>query len=366
MTLALEGVVKRVGAETHLYNIDLALEPGTLYVLLGPTLAGKTSLIRLFAGLDRPTSGRLLRDGRDITGTSVRKRGVAMVYQQFINYPSFTVYDNIASPLRRGGAPRDTIDARVREVAAMLHIDELLDRLPAELSGGQQQRTALARALARDSDLLLLDEPLVNLDYKLREELRVELKAIFRTGRATVVYATTEPMEALMLGGQTIVLDAGRVLQTGPTIEVFHRPQSLRVGQVFSDPPMNVIDGRVEGGRALLGDSLAVPLAGHLANLAPGPYRFGVRASHLALTRRADDAIEFSGTVELAEISGSETFIHVAHSGIIWVVQEAGVHPLKLGERRSVFVDPGSLFAFDPEGALVAAPARAGATLAAQ
>jgi len=366
MTLALEGVAKRVGAETHLYAIDLALEPGTLYVLLGPTLAGKTSLIRLFAGLDRPTSGRLLLDGRDITGTSVRKRGVAMVYQQFINYPSFTVYENIASPLRRAGAPKATIDARVREIAAMLHIGDLLDRLPAELSGGQQQRTALARALARDSDLLLLDEPLVNLDYKLREELRAELKAIFLAGRATVVYATTEPMEALMLGGRTIVLDAGRVLQTGPTIDVFHRPRSLRVGQVFSDPPMNVIDGRVEGSRARLGDSIVVPLAGHLAELAPGPYHFGLRASHLSLARRADDAIEFPGTVELAEISGSETFIHVAHSGIIWVVQEEGVHTLKLGERRSVFIDPGSLFAFDPEGMLVAAPARAGASLAAQ
>ncbi len=366
VTLALEGVVKRVGAETHLYDINLTLEPGTLYVLLGPTLAGKTSLIRLFAGLDRPSSGRLLRDGRDITGTSVRKRGVAMVYQQFINYPSFTVYENIASPLRRAGVDKAAIDARVREVAAMLHIDELLDRLPAELSGGQQQRTALARALARDSDLLLLDEPLVNLDYKLREELRAELKAIFRAGRATVVYATTEPMEALMLGGRTIVVDAGRVLQTGPTIEVFHRPKSLRVGQVFSDPPMNVIDGRVEDGRALLGDSLAVPLVGHLAGLAPGPYRFGVRASHLALARRSAEMVEFSGTVELAEISGSETFIHIAHSGAIWVVQEKGVHPLKLGERRSAFVDPGTLFAFDPEGALVAAPARAGAPVAAQ
>ena len=172
MTLQLEKVSKRVGAEKHLYDIDLSLAHGSLNVLLGPTIAGKTSLMRLMAGLDRPTSGRLLLDGQEITGMPVRKRSVAMVYQEFINYPSLTVYNNIASPLRRAGVAKDEIDRKVRQAAGALDIDDLLERLPSELSGGQQQRTALARALVKKAELLLLDEPLVNLDYKLREQLR--------------------------------------------------------------------------------------------------------------------------------------------------------------------------------------------------
>ncbi len=366
MSLRLEAVTKRVDAETHLHTIDLELETGRLYVLLGPTLAGKTSLMRLMAGLDRPSSGRVLLDGRDVTGLSVRKRSVAMVYQQFINYPSFTVYENVASPLRRAGVARDEIDRRVREAAAMLRIDDLLQRLPDELSGGQQQRTALARALVKDCELLLLDEPLVNLDYKLREELRAELQTIFRQGRSTVVYATTEPLEALMLGGNTVVVDEGRVLQSGPTVQVYHRPTSLRVGQVFSDPPMNLIETRVEDGTARLGESLTLPLTGHLSGLEPGSYRFGVRANHLFVSRQASEDLAFEATVELAEISGSETFIHAAHSGVFWVVQEEGVHTLALGETLTVYVRPGHLYAFDLDGRLVAAPERRQPVLAAE
>ena len=366
MTLALDHITKTVGAETHLYDLSVELAPGSLNVLLGPTLAGKTSLMRLMAGLDRPATGRISVDGQDVTGLSVRKRSVAMVYQQFINYPSFTVYDNIASPLRRAGVDKAEIDRRVRETAALLHIDALLDRLPAELSGGQQQRTALARALARDADLLLLDEPLVNLDYKLREELRSELQTIFRAGKAIVIYATTEPLEALMMGGQCIVLDEGRMLQFGPTVEVYHNPASVRVGEVFSDPPMNMIEGQVENAMALLGQDIRLPLNGHLAGLASGRYRFGVRANHLFVARSSADQIEFGAAVDLAEISGSETFIHAAHSGTSWVVQEEGVHSLALGEAIQVYLDPRHVFVFAEDGRLVAAPRRGTSAVAAQ
>ena len=279
-----------------------------------------------------------------------------MVYQQFINYPSFTVFENIASPLRRAGLGAAEVESKVRAAAESLRITPLLDRLPSELSGGQQQRTALARALVKDAELLLLDEPLVNLDYKLREELREELQDIFRRGRSIVVYATTEPQEALILGGNTAVLDLGALLQWGPTIEVYHTPLSERVGQVFSDPPMNMIDGQASDGEARLGDALTVPLKGHLAALAPGRYRFGVRANHLAVARGSAEEIEFSARVELAEISGSETFIHAAHGEASWVVQEEGVHTLALGEEIRVFVDPRRLYVFDTEGGLVAAP----------
>ena len=358
MSIVLDQVTRSVGSETHIWPTSLELEPGSLYILLGPTLAGKTSLMRLMCGLDRPSSGRVWVDGVDVTGWSVRKRDVAMVYQQFINYPSFSVFDNVASPLRRSGLARAEIDRRVREVAEMLHIDELFDRLPGELSGGQQQRIALARALVKESPLLLLDEPLVNLDYKLREELRLELRAIFEARKSCVVYATTEPLEALMLGGNTIVVDGGRVLQAGPTIDVYQRPASERVGQVFSDPPINIIEGRVTGGEAVLGEGIHLRLVDHLAGLADGSYRWGVRADKLFLERQGTRDVAVSGTVELAEISGSETFIHIAHNGVSWVVQEDGVHSFQLNQQASLFVDPGAFFVFDAGGDLVAAPPR--------
>ncbi|MCG8692176.1 MAG: ABC transporter ATP-binding protein [Minwuiales bacterium] len=358
MSLKLEGVIKRVGPETHLQDIDLDISAGSLTVLLGPTLAGKTSLMRLMAGLDRPTAGRVVVDGADVTGQSVKRRDVAMVYQQFINYPSFTVYENIASPLRRAGLPRDEIDRRVRSVAELLHIDGLLDRLPAALSGGQQQRTALARGLVKEAGLLLLDEPLVNLDYKLREELREELLSIFAERKSIVVYATTEPLEALMLGGNVVVLDEGRVLQQGPTIDVYTRPASIRIGGIFSDPPINLIDGAVEGDRLLLGDAVAGPRSAHLGAVAQGRYRFGVRSNALYVARHAATDLEIGGTVELAEISGSETFIHVAHNGVSWVAQEEGIHSFALGDQISIYLDPAALFVFDRQGGLVAAPPR--------
>ncbi len=196
MAMVLENITKQVAGECHIKDISMELEPGTFNILLGRTLSGKTTLMRLMAGLDKPSKGRVLMNGQDLTGLSVRKRDVAMVYQQFINYPSMTVYKNIASPLRLANVAKAEIDRRVREVAEMLHIEALLDRLPVELSGGQQQRTAIARALVKDAELLLLDEPLVNLDYKLREELRTEMREIFKRRESIVVYATAEPLEA--------------------------------------------------------------------------------------------------------------------------------------------------------------------------
>ena len=185
MGLLLQNIDKIVGQETHLNAINLEFASGSRNVILGRTLAGKTSLLRIMAGLDKPSKGRIFVDGRDVTGVSVRKRSVAMVYQLFINYPSLTVYQNIASPLKISGASTSEIDRQVREIAEMLRIENLLDRLPSELSGGQQQRTAIARAMVKNAELLLMDEPLVNLDYKLREELRVELQDIFKIGRAS-------------------------------------------------------------------------------------------------------------------------------------------------------------------------------------
>ncbi|MBI5897568.1 MAG: ABC transporter ATP-binding protein [Desulfobacterales bacterium] len=358
MALVLQSVDKVVGREVHLKDIGLELAPGSRHVILGRTLAGKTSLLRILAGLDRPTAGRIFVDGRDVTGVGVRKRSVAMVYQQFINYPSLTVYANIASPLKLAGMAKAEIDRRVRETAAMLHIDPLLDRLPAELSGGQQQRTAIARALVKESQLLLLDEPLVNLDYKLREELRVELQQIFQQRSAVVVYTTTEPAEALMLGGNIVVMDQGRILQAGPTPEVYRHPATVRVAEIFSDPPINFIQGRVHDRRALLGHAIQMPLNGHMDRLASGPYIFGVRCNHLFLNSTSPQDVAIRAAVELCEINGSETFIHISYENARLVVQGDGVHLLKIGQEITVYVHPCHLFVYDPEGKLVASPDR--------
>ncbi len=223
MSVALDSVSREVGGVSWIRDVSLTLERGSLNVLLGPTLSGKTSIMRLLAGLDRPTSGRVLVDGKDVTGVDVRKRSVAMVYQQFINYPTLTVFENIASPLRVQGRPRAEIEARVNEAARLLKLEPYLNRTPLQLSGGQQQRTAMARALVKGADLVLLDEPLANLDYKLREELRTELPRIFEASGAIFVYATTEPSEALLLGGRTICMWEGQALQAGATPEVYRR-----------------------------------------------------------------------------------------------------------------------------------------------
>ncbi|MEJ2156605.1 MAG: ABC transporter ATP-binding protein [Desulfobacteraceae bacterium] len=356
MSLSIQGVDRYVGQEMYLKGIDLELSPGSRNVVLGRTLAGKTSLLRIMAGLDRPTRGRLLIDGKDITGVSVRKRSVAMVYQQFINYPSLKVYDNIASPLKLAGMSKKEIDQRVRRTAEMLHLESLLDRLPAELSGGQQQRTAIARALVKETQLLLLDEPLVNLDYKLREELRVELQDIFQRRDAIVVYTTTEPTEALMLGGHIVVLDEGRILQTGPTPDVYHNPATTRVAEVFSDPPINYLDGRVERGRAVLGQEISFDLNGHMRKLSPGAYRFGVRSNHLFLKPSGPRDTEIEGRVELSEINGSETFIHIKHGNTPLVAQDQGVQQIKIGSTVRVYVNPSRFFVYNTNGELVASP----------
>ncbi|HJV63486.1 MAG TPA: ABC transporter ATP-binding protein [Albitalea sp.] len=358
MELMLERVEKQVGAQTHLYPLDLALVPRAVTVLLGATQAGKTSLMRLMAGLDAPSKGRVIADGKDVTGQPVRERNVSMVYQQFINYPSMTVAGNIASPLKlRGGVDKRGIAARVAELAAKLHIEPFLQRLPAELSGGQQQRVALARALAKKAPLMLLDEPLVNLDYKLREELREELSNLFATGESTVVYATTEPTEALLLGGYTAVLDAGELLQYGPTAEVFRRPKSIRVARAFSDPPMNLVAGTAAsiGVTLQAGVNLSVPLPATSAAAGTAALTIGVRASALRVRQRAGD-VPLPGKVELAEISGSDTFVHVDTPIGEMVAQLTGVHQFSLGESVTLYLNPAQVYVFDAAGNLLVAP----------
>ncbi len=342
------------GGEYHIHPTDLTLQRGTLNVLLGPTLSGKTSLMRLMAGLDKPTSGTVHFDGKDVTGMRVQDRKVAMVYQQFINYPSMTVYDNIASPMKLMGVDKSEIDRRVRETADLMKLSPMLDRKPLELSGGQQQRCALARALVKNAGLVLLDEPLANLDYKLREELRIEIPKIFEESGSIFVYATTEPEEALLLGGNTATLWEGRVTQFGLTPEVYRQPIDATTARVFSDPPMNFLAVSKSGNQLTFGNNQSTQAMGRLAELPDGKYTAGFRPNHLEIGQHAADAMSFTTQLTVTELTGSETFVHLDHHGQRWVGLIHGVHNLTLGDDLTVWLDPRHVYVFDEQGKMIA------------
>jgi glycerol transport system ATP-binding protein len=361
MTLELKNITKSVDGAVHIHETNLKLEAGTFNVLLGTTLAGKTTLMQLMAGLDKPSTGEIWFNGRNVTGVSVQKRNVSMVYQQFINYPHMTVYENIASPLRVARADAKTIDSRVSSVAEILRLKPMLGRKPAELSGGQQQRTAIARALVKDSDMILLDEPLANLDYKLREELRDELPRIFADRHCIVVYATTEPAEALLFGGHTATLNEGRITQFGPTGQIYRNPGDLVSAQVFSDPPLNTATVTKRGSEIILSTGSSARAGRSIESLADGDYLLGIRAHHVTPFRQTPDALATEGRVLVTELSGSESILHVDLGGGTWISQSHGVHPFEVGSTARLYVDMTRGFLFDREdGRLVAALGQGG------
>jgi glycerol transport system ATP-binding protein len=347
VTFVLDHIGFDVGGVRVIDDVCLKFQPASLNVLLGPTLAGKTTIMRLMAGLDQPTTGRLLHDGQDVTGTPVRKRSVAMVYQQFINYPTLTVYQNIASPLRVAGVAKSEIDTRVREAARVLRLENLLQRMPGQLSGGQQQRTAIARALVKRAELVLLDEPLANLDYKLREELREELPRIFSHTGAILIYATTEPSEALLLAGSTVTLSEGRVTQFGPTSKVYRDPAHIDAARVFSDPPLNELPIAKRNETITIQQDRSLGRVSALSHLADGPYRLAFRADAASIGPAATGELNFSGAVVVTEISGSESFIHVDVGIGTWVCLVSGVHDWAPGQTVAVNIDPTRVFIFD-------------------
>jgi len=354
MTLVLDGVSKLVEGQVHIQPTDLTLHGGTMNVLLGPTLSGKTSLMRLMAGLDAPHTGKIIWNGTDVTGQRVQDRKVAMVYQQFINYPSMTVFDNIASPLRLLGKSRAQIEAAVHKTADMMRLTPFLQRKPLELSGGQQQRCALARALVKEAGLVLLDEPLANLDYKLREELRAEIPRIFEASGAIFVYATTEPEEALLLGGSTATLWQGRITQFGPTPQVYRRPVDATTARVFSDPPMNFLQIVKSGDRLAFGDGQTAACFAAMVGLADGPYLAGFRPNHVQIDAGQSGDLVFASRLIVTEITGSETFVHLDHHGDRWVGQVHGIRDLSPGQALKVRLNPAHVYVFAENGNLVA------------
>ncbi|WP_293575513.1 ABC transporter ATP-binding protein [Phaeobacter sp.] len=358
MALELRHVTKRVGAQLHIKDTSLVLETGHFNVLLGATGSGKTSLIKMMAGLDPIASGQVLMDGQDVTSLSTQKRNISLVHQFFINYAHMTVYENIASPLKVAGMAKSEIDGRVEEAAEILQLRPLLNRRPHELSGGQQQRTALARAIAKESRAVFLDEPLANLDYKLREELRDQLPELFAGRGAVVVYATSEPEEALLLGGKTALMQDGRVTQFGPTAEIYRNPGNVAAAQVFSDPPINTAPIVKQGGTAHLGRDVSWQLSGAAAELADGPYTVAIRPYHVLPTADPRSGVRLSGQVQVTELSGSQSSAHfdmdIDGQHVSWVSLSAGVHPYEVGDMHDFYMDPSAAYLFAPDGSRVA------------
>lgn len=359
MAIELRNLTKKVDGKVHIKSTNLVLETGHFNVLLGATGAGKTSLIKLMAGLDTPASGQVFMDGLDVTRLSTQKRNISLVHQFFVNYAHMTVFDNIASPLKVAGMAKSEIEGRVEEAADILQLRPMLNRRPGELSGGQQQRTALARAIAKESNAVFLDEPLANLDYKLREELREQLPELFAGRGAVVVYATSEPEEALLLGGYTGLMDDGNVTQFGPTTEIYHQPKNIASAQVFSNPPINVAEVQVIGGQAILSENVAWKLNGSASGLGDGTYSVGIRPHHVLPVQPSsgsslENLVSLSGIVQITELSGSESSAHFLLGDDSWVSLAPGVHPYQVGQEHNFYMDPVHCFYFGPDGKLVA------------
>lgn len=306
------GLTQQFKGHRAVDDIDLVIEDGDFVVLLGPSGCGKTTLLRMIAGLLEPTSGRILIDGQDVTGLPSKKRNLAMVFQSYALYPHLSVAKNLAFPLAVLRMPKEQRDRMVREVATTLGLEQLLHRKPRELSGGQRQRVAVGRALVREPSAYLMDEPLSNLDAKLRTATRQELSELHARLSATFVYVTHDQVEAMTMATKIVVLDAGRIEQAGTPEEIYHRPASVFVAGFVGAPPMNLVPGVVGS----TGGVVAATAPGIDARLWDGEVDsldvvIGVRPEHLRPADYAMGALRIDGLVERIENLGSEHVLYV-------------------------------------------------------
>mgnify|MGYP006077793207 CR=1 FL=1 len=355
MSIRAENVCQSYGKQSVLKNLSLELEAGSFFTLLGPTGSGKTTLLRILAGIEKPAAGRIFYDGVDVTDLPVQERKIAFVYQQFINYPSMSLFDNIASPLRvaKEKHSESEIERKVMETAELLRLTQVLHHLPEEVSGGQRQRCAIARALVKEARFIFLDEPLANLDYKLREELRTELKQIFKDRDGVVIYATPEPIDALTMATHVGFLHDGAVLQYGEVLDVYSNPSHASVASYFCHPQMNLFPCQVEsrGEGCLLRASPDLTLQVDLKkDLLPADhYLLGIRPHHLFLTDPQNRMTPFKAKVELAEVVGSNTELHLSHKETKLTLLMQQVEQFPVGEEVTAYMDPDHLYIFDPK-----------------
>jgi multiple sugar transport system ATP-binding protein len=324
--IELQGITKRFGSVTALHEVNLVIEPGEFFTLLGPSGSGKTTLLRILAGLEAATGGSLLFDGEDVTTVPPWQRHTAMVFQNYALYPHMTIAQNIGYPLKIQKRPQEEIKRRVAEVADALQIGHLLARRPTQISGGQQQRVALARALAHQPRLFLFDEPLSNLDAKLRLEARTFLKGLQRQLGITAVYVTHDQSEAMAMSDRMAVLEAGQVRQMGTPRQVYRRPADTFVATFIGNPPMNLLDVRLatESGRRVVKlGSTAIPAPE--TDLPDGPALLGVRPEDVRFTMNGDG--QLPATIVLAEDLGHEVLVTVEVAGQRLVLRDYDERP---------------------------------------
>jgi len=337
-TLELHGVAKRFGPLSILAGIDLALADGEMLVIVGASGCGKSTLLRLVAGLETPSDGRIVLDGRDITQLDPAGRDIAMVFQNYALYPHMSVFDNMAYALRIRGLSRTEIATQVQATAELLGIGALLARKPRQLSGGQRQRVAMGRAIVRQPKLFLFDEPLSNLDAKLRVQMRAEIRRLQRRLGVTSLYVTHDQVEAMTLGDRLLVLEGGRAVQLATPMEVFARPADVYVAGFIGAPAMNFLAATLLPGAVRLAGGQVIPLPA--AGLA-GPVTLGIRPEHVSL---AEDGIPLA--VELVEPLGSETLVHGRMAdGTALLAKLPGAAPV--GDRVTVALAPDALHLFD-------------------
>ncbi len=326
-SLNIENVKKSFGKVDVLKGIDLEVADGEFVVFVGPSGCGKSTLLRVIAGLEDATSGRVVIDGKDVTATPPAKRGIAMVFQTYALYPHLTVKNNMGLGLKQAGTPAAEIEKRVAEASAMLSLDPYLQRRPAELSGGQRQRVAIGRAVVREPELFLFDEPLSNLDAALRVNTRLEIAQLHRRLKATMIYVTHDQVEAMTLADRIVVLNGGRIEQIGAPMELYNSPANEFVAGFIGSPKMNFIDG------ARLGESVKT---------------VGVRPEHIAVDPHKGD---WKGTVIHAEHLGADTnlYLDCEKAGLI-TVRLFGVYNAEPGATLHATPDPARTYRFGPDG----------------
>jgi multiple sugar transport system ATP-binding protein len=341
--VVLTRIGKHFGDVAALEDINLAIEPGEFFSLLGPSGSGKTTTLRIIAGLETPDSGTVSLDGRDITHVSPGGRDAAMVFQSYALYPHMTVARNIGFPLKMVNTPKVEINRLVLQAAGRVDIAHLLDRRPGQLSGGQQQRCALARAIVRSPKLFLLDEPLSNLDARLRMQTRVELKKLQRTLRVTAIYVTHDQEEAMTLSDRMAIFMAGRIVQVGTPEDVYRRPSSTAVAGFLGSPPMNLLNATLDGDRLeFAGISARLP---RRIGEFRGPVVIGVRPADIGF---AEDGIP--ATVELAELLGDDMILDLRVGDTMIKSRLMLDRRFAEGEPVRIAFDWSRLHFFDPAG----------------
>ena len=347
-SLQISGVRKAFGkghkAVEVLQRIDIDVHPGEFLILVGPSGCGKSTLLNIIAGLEEPTEGHVRIGGKDVIGVEPAQRDIAMVFQSYALYPTMSVYDNIGFALEMRKVPKAQRDQRIREVAAMLQIEPLLERRPAQLSGGQRQRVAMGRALARQPQIFLFDEPLSNLDAKLRVEMRAEIKRLHQLSGITSVYVTHDQIEAMTLGSRIAVMKGGVLQQLGTPDEIYNRPANTYVASFIGSPTMNLIpghDGTAEGRKGFAIASTQLQIAAPRS----GKLLMGVRPEHLSLV---DDA-PWRGEVSLVEPTGADTYVVVNTGAGNVTVRVSAQAKLKAGDSVGLAVAADHVSWFDAD-----------------